>query len=238
FLENPSNFFLSAKISRQAGKHFLKTGGEWRFLRVVGGAARSSSFSFGKLLTANSPNSPNIRANGDGWATLLLGAIGDDSNNQVTPGTRPNVHYWGFFVQDDFKITFRLTLNLGLRYEYEIAPYDRGGEYRLSRPFDRSSPIPEMQTTRPVIPQAALALMNQPYQFNGAWRFTDKDNPGMWDPKVLHMLPRAGFAFRVDDRTAIRGGYARFLPPAHVQVSIIGDLAYPGFSGRTNAAPV
>jgi len=238
FLENPTNYFLSGKISRQAGKHFLKSGGEWRFLRPVGGAARSSLFSFGKSLTANSPNGPNTRAFGDGYATMLLGAIGDDSNAQVTPTTRPNVHYWGFFVQDDFKITSRLTLNVGLRYEYEIAPYDRGGEYRLSRPFDRTDPIPEMRATPPVIPQAATALMNQPYQFNGAWRFTDADNRGMWNPKAFNLLPRAGFAFRVNDRTAIRAGYARYLTPASIQVAIIGELPYPGFSGRTNAAPV
>jgi hypothetical protein len=238
FLENPYNYFLSSKISKQAGRHFLKTGAEWRFLRPTGGAARSTQFVFGKSLTANSPNSPNTRAYGDGYATLLLGGIGDDSNAQVTPTTRPNVHYWGFFVQDDFKVTSRLTLNLGLRYEYEIAPYDRGGEYRLSRPFDRTSPIPEMQTTPPVIPELARSLMNQPYQFNGAWRFTDADNRGMWNPRSLNLLPRAGFAFRIDDRTAIRAGYARYLTPASIQVPIIGALPYPGFSGRTDVAPV
>ena len=238
FLENPTNYYLSAKISRQSGKHFLKTGGEWRFLRPVGGAARSTLFNFGKGLTANSPNAPNTRASGDGYATMLLGGIDEDSNAQVTPTTRPNVHYWGFFVQDDIKLTSRLTLNLGLRYEYEIAPYDRGGEYRLSRPFDLDNPIPEMQTTPPAIPDAARALMNQPYQFNGAWRFTDEDNPGMWNPKANNFLPRAGLAFRLDSRTAIRAGYARYVTPASTQVAIIGELPYPGFSGRTNAAPV
>ena len=188
-------------------------------------------------LTANPPNSPNTRAFGDGYASMLLGGIGDDSNAQVTPTTRPSVHYWGFFLQDDFKVTNRLTVNLGLRYEYEIAPYDRGGEYRLSRPFDRTDPIPEMKTTPPVMPTAATSLMNQPYLFNGAWRFTDADTPGMWNPK-LNLLPRAGFAFRVNDRTAIRAGYARYLTPASIQVAIIGELPYPGYSGRTNVAPV
>ena len=129
-------------------------------------------------------------------------------------------------------------MNLGLRYEYEIAPYDRGGEYRLSRPFDRTDPIPEMKTTPPVMPTAATSLMNQPYLFNGAWRFTDADTPGMWNPKKLNLLPRAGFAFRVNDRTAIRAGYARYLTPASIQVAIIGELPYPGYSGRTNVAPV
>jgi hypothetical protein len=156
----------------------------------------------------------------------------------VTPTTSPNVHYWGFFVQDDYKLTSRLTLNLGLRYEYEIAPYDRGGEYRLSRTFDRTSAIPEMTATPPVIPAAAQALMNQPYRFNGAWRFTDADHPGMWNPQKLNFLPRAGFAFRVDNKTAIRAGYARYLTPANIQVPIIGELPYPGYSGRTNVAPI
>ena len=238
FLENPTNYYLSSKISRQEGRHFVKGGGEWRFLRPVGGAARSTSFSFGKSLTANTPNSPNTRAYGDGYATMLLGAIGDDSNAQVTPTTRPSVHYWGFFIQDDFKVNKRLTLNLGLRYEYEIAPFDRGGEYRLSRAFDLNNPIPEMQATPPVMPQAATSIMNQPYKFNGAWRFTDKGHPGMWDPKAFNLLPRIGFAFRVNDRTAVRAGYARYLTPASVQVQIIGELPYPGYSGRTNVAPV
>jgi hypothetical protein len=238
FLENPTNYYLSAKISKQSGKHFIKTGGEWRFLRPVGGAARGTQFNFGKGLTANTPTAPNTRASGDGYATMLLGGIDEDSNAQVTPTTRPSVHYWGFYVQDDLKLTSRLTLNLGLRYEFEKAPYDRGGEYRLSRPFDRTNPIPEMQATPPVMPDVVRSLMNQPYQFNGAWRFTDQDNPGMWNPKKENFLPRAGLAFRLDSKTAIRAGYARYLTPANVQVAIIGELPYPGFSGRTNVAPV
>src|SRR4029079_13858197 len=48
----------------------------------------------------------------------------------------------------------------------------------------------------------------------------------------------AGIAIRVNDRTAIRGGWARYLTPAHVQTDIIGSLPYPGFSALSRVAPV
>ncbi len=237
FYQHPENFYLSAKVSKQVGRHYLKTGGEWRYLRVFAASPRFFDFRFGRALTAETFNAPNTRANGDPYATLLLGAVDSDSTAQTTPFLLPTVSYTSFFVQDDLKISRNFTLNLGLRYEYEGAIFDRG-LYRLSRPFDRANPIPEMQATPPVIPQQARQLMNQPYQFSGAWSFTDEKNPGLYNPKKLNLLPRAGLAVRLNDRTALRAGYARYLTPAHVQTDIIGNLPYPGFSALTKVAPV
>jgi len=236
FYQHPENYFLSAKISKQVGRHYLKTGGEWRYLRVFAASPRFFSFAFPRAMTAETFINPNTRANGDGYATLLLGGVDSDSTAQTTPFLTPTVKYYSFFVQDDLKLSRNVTLNLGLRYEYETAVYDRG-LYRLSRPFDRSNPIPEMQANPPQIPQQARQLMNQPYQFSGAWSFTDENTPGLYDPKKLNLLPRVGLAVRVNDRTAIRAGYARFLTPAHVQTDIIGNLPYPGFSALTRVAP-
>ncbi|MEX2264931.1 MAG: carboxypeptidase regulatory-like domain-containing protein [Bryobacteraceae bacterium] len=237
FYQHPENYYVSAKISKQAGRHFLKAGGEWRYLRVFAASPRFFSFNFGRALTAETFVNPNTRANGDGWATLLLGGVDSDSTAQTTPFLRPTVPYYAFFFQDDLKLSRNVTLNLGLRYEYEGAIYDRG-QYRLSRPFDRANPIPEMQTNPPQIPEQARQLMNQPYQFSGAWGFTDENNRGLYDPKKLNLLPRAGLAVRINDRTAVRAGWARFLTPAHVQTDIIGNMPYPGFSALTRVAPV
>jgi len=236
FYQHPENYYLSAKISKQLGRHYLKTGGEWRYLRVFAASPRFFSFSFGRALTAETFINPNTRVNGDGYATLLLGGVDDSSTAQTTPFLTPTVRYYSGFLQDDFKVSRNFTLNLGLRWEYETGLYDRG-QYRLSRPFDRANPIPEMQATPPQIPQQARQLMNQPYQFSGAWSFTSPDNRGLYDPKKLNLLPRAGIAVRLNDRTAIRAGYARFLTPAHVQTDIIGNLPYPGFSALTRVAP-
>ena len=237
FFQHPENYSLSGKISKQVGRHYIKTGGEWRFLRVFSASPRYFDFRFSRALTAETFINPNTRSNGDPWATMLLGALDSDSSAQTTPFLFPTVRYLGFFIQDDFKINRTITLNLGLRYEHEGAIYDRD-LYRLSRPFDRTDPIPEMQTNPPNIPQEARDLMNQPYQFNGAWSFTNEKNRGLWDPKKLNLLPRVGLAIRLNDRTALRVGYARFLTPAHVQADVIGNLPYPGFSALTRMAPV
>jgi hypothetical protein len=236
FYQHPENYFLSAKVSKQAGAHYLKAGGEWRYLRVFAASPRFFSFGFGRALTAETFVNPNTRANGDGWATLLLGALDSDSTAQTTPFLTPTVKYMSFFLQDDVKLSRSVTLNLGLRYEYETPIYDRG-QYRLSRPFDRTVPIPEMQSSPPAIPPQALQLMNQPYQFSGAWSFTSEEDPGLYDSRKMNLLPRAGVAVRLNDKTALRAGYARFLTPAHVQTDIIGNLPYPGFSALTRVAP-
>jgi hypothetical protein len=234
--QHPENYFLSAKVSKQVGRHYLKTGGEWRNLRVDAASPRYFSFVFNRAMTAETFINPNTRENGDGWATMLLGATDDNSTAQTTPYLLPTVQYWSSFVQDDIKLNRNVTLNLGLRWEFETAIYDRA-LYRLSRPFDRTSPIPEFQSNPPEIPAEVRALMNQPYQFTGAWSFTDKDTPGMWDSKKLNLLPRVGIAIRLNDRTALRFGYARYLTPAHVQADVIGNLPYPGFSALTRMAP-
>ena len=155
---------------------------------------------------------------------------------QTTPFLTPTVQYWSSFVQDDFKLSRRLTLNLGLRWEYEEPVWDRN-QYRVSRPFDRNNPIPEMQANPPQIPPQALTIMNQPYHFSGAWNFTSKDQPGMWNAKKLNLLPRLGLALRINDRTAVRVGIARYLTPADLQTQIIATYPYPGFSASTTAAP-
>jgi hypothetical protein len=236
FYQHPENFFNAAKLSKQAGRHYLKVGGEWRFLRVFAANPAPFSFQFTKAMTAETFINPNTKANGDGWATLLLGALDSNSQAQTTPFLTPTVQYWSSFIQDDFKLNRTFTLNLGLRWEYEGAVYDRG-QYRLSRPFDRTNPIPEMQANPPQIPQQALTLMNRPYQFSGAWSFTDQNNPGMWNAKKMNFLPRVGLAVRINDRTALRVGFARYLTPAHLQTDIIGNLPYPGFSALTTVAP-
>src|SRR5262249_17606309 len=139
-------------------------------------------------------------------------------------------------------------LNLGLRYEYEGALFDRGGSYgdskfepnRYSRGLDISSPIPEFQGAgQPRIPAQALALMDQPYQWNGAWMFTDDNHRGMWDPRRLILLPRAGVAVRLSNRMSLRVGYARFNTPALLQrdSDVLGSTPVPGFGADTPMAP-
>ena len=250
WFQHPQQYFTAAKISKQSGKHYLKVGGEFRTLRVDAIRPRAFSFTFHPNETANTFINPNTRLNGDPWASFLLGALNPGSNSfgATEPFKKDTVHYYGAFLQDDIKLNKNVTLNLGLRYEYEGAIFDRGGTFgaskfdpdRYSRGLDPTNPIPEFQGARqPVMPAEARALMDRPYQFAGAWSFADENNRGMWDPRKLILLPRAGVALRIDDRTSLRIGWARYNTPSSLQrnADLLGSTVVPGFSVTTLVAP-
>ena len=94
----------------------------------------------------------------------------------------PITNFYGIYFQDDWKVNNRLTINLGLREEYESAWHD--SSHLLSQAMNLSAPVPEMQANPPQMPAQALALVggnSSFYQFTGNWEFTNSGHPGMWD---------------------------------------------------------
>ncbi|MGH8247965.1 MAG: hypothetical protein ACREUU_16205, partial [Gammaproteobacteria bacterium] len=250
WFQHPQSFYDAVKLSRQQDRHFLKAGFEFRTLRIDATRPQTFRFAFRDDETADTFISPNTRLSGDAWASFLLGAMNPgDSWGRHEPFKKDTVHYYAGFIQDDFKMNRNVTLNLGLRYEYESAIFDRGGNYgqsrfepnRYSRGLDVTNPIPELQGAgQPRMPAEALALMDRPFQWAGAWLFTDEERRGMWDPRRLILLPRAGAAIRLSDRTSLRIGYARFNTPSVLQRSlgdVLGSTPVPGFGADTPPAP-
>jgi outer membrane receptor protein involved in Fe transport len=130
WFQHPQQYFTAAKISKQKGRHYLKTGFEFRTLRVDAIRPRTFNFNFHEEETADTSISPNTRLSGDGWASFLLGAMNPGNSwGGTEPFKKDTVHYYGAFIQDDFQVNQRVTLNLGLRYEYESAIFDRGGGF-------------------------------------------------------------------------------------------------------------
>ena len=68
-----------------------------------------------------------------------------------------------------------MTLNLGLRYEYETGMRDP--EFRLSRSIDLGASLPGLADNTGEFPQQVLDLRTDPLLLNGAWSFTDSNNP-------------------------------------------------------------
>ena len=103
------------------------------------------------------------------------------------------------------------------------------------------SRVPEMQANPPQMPaQATRIVGNNFYKWNGLWNFTSNSHPGMWDPQKLALAPRAGIAFRIDDKTALRFGYARYLTPYEMNIDLAPVSGYetvgflePPFLGMT-----
>jgi len=250
YIQHPEGTSFNAKISQQRGAHFLKAGFD---MRRSGGPALSNkgwwTFNFGPALTADTFLSPNTRLSGNEFATFLIGALDNATSASVKPEKRTQTESYSGFFQDDYKLSRRLTLNLGLRYEFETPWHDAA--HQSSVGLDLTQPIPEMQQNPPKMPAAATSLITAPYSFNGAWVFTDSSNPGPWKSQKTVFMPRVGLALRIDDRTALRFGYARFVAPSElnfvpIPYSALGgngvnmlEAPYMGFDGTQSVpAPI
>jgi hypothetical protein len=168
------------------GRHTLKYGGEiWRLRnnRFQQGGL-SGTFNFTRALT-NDPQRPQLT--GYGTATFLLGAV--NAGSLVTATKLYERGWYGaMFIQDDWRLSSRLTLNLGLRWDLETNPVDRFNQ-RSAFNFTRTNPI----TNQPGV----LEFAGVDYQ--GSNVPTDRNNFG----------PRFGFAYTLDSsaRTVVRGSY-------------------------------
>lgn len=245
--QKPEGEASNAKISQQRGSHYLKAGFEQRRSYGLTYVSSTSNFYFPASLTAETFNNPDTLHNGDQFATFLLGALDGSSQMIGGPAPDPHVKFYGMYFQDDWKISRRITVNLGLRNEYESAIYDPA--HNFSQGLDLSKPVPEMQANPPQMPAQATSIVGSNfYRFNGLWQFTSSSHPGMWDPQKFALAPRAGVAFRIDDKTALRAGYARFLVPYELNINLapvsgyetVGFLEPPflGITGYQNTAPL
>src|SRR3954454_6103224 len=135
---------------------------------------------------------------GDGLASALLG-FGSGGVMSIDYPTAQTAGYFGTYMNDDWRISRKLTLNLGLRYDFDIPRTDR---YNRLNWLDLSAPSP--LADNPTL----KALF--PGRLNGLMRFTDDKNRNLYNGDYNNVQPRLGFAYAVDQKTSIRGAYGLF----------------------------
>ncbi len=142
----PGAFFISANniysvngsLSRTAGKHLTKVGAEFRSYRLnrVNFGDGTGRFQFQRGFTQRDPQQGEQTA-GNAFATFLLGyPSGETWVDQNASSARQYVYY-AAYIQDDWQISPKLTLNLGLRYDVQLPPTERYD--RLTTGFDREA---------------------------------------------------------------------------------------------------
>ena len=215
--QHPHHYAFSGKMSQTRGSHYMKFGAEYRYHVGIGVFPNLMNFNFYPDSTANTYLSPDTSLSGDPHASFLLGVVDNRSAARGYPFQTMRVPFFGAFVHDDWKISRRLTVNIGLRYEWESGPYDDNDIY--SRYLDLNAPNRAIQNASPAIPADLLALSTPKY--NGAWVFTDSKNRKPFVTQRLVLLPRIGMALRVNDKTAVNIGFARYVVPV-----VVGQGSY------------
>ncbi|MBS1788828.1 MAG: carboxypeptidase regulatory-like domain-containing protein [Acidobacteria bacterium] len=238
YWQRPQGWGGSARMNWYAGNHNLKFGGELRVDKGKGARFIPITLNFRANNTASQNTSANINISGNEWATMLLGVLDGNTNAQRIPVQEVVTLGYASYFQDDFKVNNRLTLNLGLRWEFEPGPVDR--QNRLSQRLDLTNPIPEFQTTPPNMPASVLSLLaTKGYKptYNGAWIFTDADNRHAWSRQATNFLPRIGGAFKLDSKSVFRFGWARYMTPSASIRDPLGAFVtqYAGYSTSTSA---
>lgn len=210
---------LAVENTRILSAHTLRFGAETRLLRSNDTESGSSTgnYTFTQAITQGpNPNAASTTA-GNAIASLLLG-VGSGSMLIDSKDDATQSHYYGAFVQDDWKVTRKLTLNLGLRYDLDIPRTER---------YDR------METFNETIP-SPLAGPTGIAGLRGGTVFVGVNGAGrrQFDPQYKNFDPRFGFAFQATPNTVIRGGYGIFFTASlRIANATIGN---EGFSASTN----
>jgi hypothetical protein len=177
-------------FSKSAGNHSIRFGGEFRrfFNDYLNPTSSLGNFSFTAAYTQYDAQRADAAA-GNSVASLLLGYPAS-GNAPINPHFDYGNNYVGFFVQDDWRLTDRLTLNAGLRWDYE-SPITEA-DMQQNRGFDATAPNP---------------FKVPGLQLKGGLLFVDDGNPRPFTQDWNNVQPRVGATYQLNEKTVLRGGY-------------------------------
>ncbi len=208
---------INGALTRLLGSHSVKIGGDYRVLGV-----RSSSFG-----TSTGTYSFDGRFSGNALADLLLGYPSGGSI-PISADLDGFVHHRALYVQDDWRMNSRLTVNYGLRVEHETNLQERNNRITTDFAMNTLSPLdalvdvidPVTGERRPIHGGLVFAGQNgAPTQQGGT--------------RSVQVSPRVGAAFSLDDSTVLRGGWGVYVSPWNYSAAGTTGWSQYGYSATT-----
>jgi hypothetical protein len=207
-----------ADASHVRGNHSLRGGFDERqhFRTGGGGGNTSGTFGFSNLYTRRNDDTFTPAGNlGLSWAAFMMG-IPDSMSIATNDNYATHTPYYAWYVQDNWRLTPKLSINLGLRMEYE-----QGATERYNRAigyFDATAKLPitnAAQAAYAAAPVPELAASN--FAVAGGSTYPGVNGAGreLWKSAVM-WLPRVAVAYQIDSKTVLRGGYGLFYDTLNV----------------------
>jgi hypothetical protein len=235
-------YSYSSQFVVSKGSHLMKFGGEQRlfFNNFFQPSDPTGTLNFTDYVTSPTPNSDvdaNGNQTGNPFASTLFGYAdninpypSEPTSLQILPSVANKSIETGFYFQDDWKVNSKLTINLGLRYEWST-PYDE----RYNRIQFSNFTAPTGVTLDLSAAQAALASVGLNYpsseQLSGTTEFPTSNMRHV--PVYRNDVgPRFGFAYAVDPKTVVRGGAGIYFG-----MSPATNFQYPG-TAFSKTAPI
>ncbi|HLJ78534.1 MAG TPA: carboxypeptidase regulatory-like domain-containing protein, partial [Acidobacteriaceae bacterium] len=213
-LDPTTSYQFFVDVVKEIGKHTLKVGFDGRQYRIsiqnFGDSA--GNFTIGTNFVTSGTTGAAQTFGGD-LAQFMLGLAnsGDFAQNQ-----RSDYHqfYLGSFVQDDWRVSDRLTLNLGLRYDFDTPFREKFG--RTVDGFNPGAGI--AYTKQPAFSGASVSSNGETFTVSGintlgGLTFPNRNNGAVYETNDGFLSPRIGFSYSVDSKTVARGGFGIFVQP-------------------------
>jgi trimeric autotransporter adhesin len=209
---------VNGTLSRLAGSHSIKGGADYRILGVRSNnfGASTGTYTFDGTFTGNPV------------ADLLIGAP-ISGNIPISTQLDGYVHYTAGFIQDDWRVNDRWTLNYGLRIEDETRLQER--QNRITTDFARNTVNPlnsEVSITNPVT-GAPVTLMGGLLYAGQSGAPTQQGGPSS-----VEYSPRVGTVFKIDDKTVLRGGWGIYVAPWNYSSAGTSSWAQYGYAATTD----
>jgi hypothetical protein len=213
--KDPTTIYqLFTDVVKVIGHHTLKAGVDLRQYRVdvINYGDSAGLFTFGTNFVSQTSSSAAPTFGGD-FASFLLGL---PTAGEFDQAARASFHSWytAGFVQDDWRPTAHLTLNLGIRFDHD-SPYDE----KLGRTvngFNQTAALPitgQAQANYAAQPLSYLPAAS----FNpvGGLTYANANNSGPYQTASHYVSPRFGFSYSPEQlhNTTIRGGFGLFVTP-------------------------
>lgn len=231
-LDPTTSYQFFTDVVKSIGNHSLKIGFDGRQYRmsIQNFGDSSGSFTFNSSFVTSGTTGSAQTFGGD-LASFMLGL---PSSGEYDLNARSDYHqyYIGSFVQDDWRVNHRLTLNLGLRFDIDTPFEEKLG--RTVNGFNPSATI--AYASAPSFTPTTVTSNGETYTVsslntNGGLTFPSSHNGAVYSINNGFLSPRFGFSFALTDKTVVRGGFGIFvMPPGLSNLAATGTYSSSALS--------